>query len=172
MNVLSGAPYGYRYVKRSDNSEAYHEVIEAEAQLVQGMLVCQQCGYALYRTSTRTTKRKLHYYRCLGSDAYRHLKGALCSNRPLRQDSLDEFVWREIIRLLDDPSLIRLEIQRRMEAAQQSDPRRRREGLRRERVRLGNSSERLVTAGAWACPSGCCAMCRRAVASGMSRRSG
>ena len=103
--------------------------------------------YALYRTSTRTTKRKLHYYRCLGSDAYRHLKGALCSNRPLRQDFLDEFVWSEIIRLLDDPSLIRSEIQRRMEAAQQSDPLRRREAdLRRERVRLENRSERLLTA--------------------------
>ena len=115
--------------------------------LLQGMLVCRQCGYALYRTSTRTTKRKLHYYRCLGSDAYRHLKGALCSNRPVRQDSLDEFVWSEIIRLLDDPSLIRSEIQRRMEAAQQSDPLRRREAdLRRERVRLENSSERLLTA--------------------------
>src|SRR6266404_8492723 len=49
-----------------------------ESTLLQGMLVCQQCGYALYRTSTRTSKRKLYYYRCLGSDAYRHFKGALC----------------------------------------------------------------------------------------------
>ena len=118
-----------------------------EPTLLQGMLVCQQCGYALYRTSTRTSKRKLYYDRCLGSDAYRHLQGALCTNRPLRQDSLDEFVWREIIRLLDDPSLIRSEIQRRMEAAQHSDPLRRREAdLRRKRVRLENSSERLVSA--------------------------
>ena len=276
VNVLSGAPYGYRYVKRSDSSEAYYEVIEAEARIVrlvfelysrqrlsinaiarllnerqiptrtgktrwerstvwgmlrnpayrgtacygktelrprervtrplrqrqgvpsrdsahherprqewieipvpalvseetfalaqeqlesnkqhsprrtveptllQGMLVCRQCGYALYRTSTRTSKRKLHYYRCLGSDAYRRLKGALCSNRPLRQNSLDEFAWREIMRLLDDPSLIRSEIQRRMETAQHADPLRRREAdLRRERVRLENSSERLVSA--------------------------
>ena len=45
-----------------------------EPTLLQGMLVCQQCGYALYRSSTRTSKRKLYYYRCLGSDAYRHFK--------------------------------------------------------------------------------------------------
>src|SRR6266704_1755854 len=63
-----------------------------EPTLLQGMLVCQQCGYALYRTSTRTSKRKLYYYRCLGSDAYRHFKGALCSNRPVRSDYLDQFV--------------------------------------------------------------------------------
>src|SRR5438309_3609608 len=34
VNVLSGAPYGYRYVKKSDHAEAYYEVIEAEAEIV------------------------------------------------------------------------------------------------------------------------------------------
>src|SRR3954452_18511917 len=44
-----------------------------EPTLLQGMLVCEQCGYVLYRTSTRTCKQTLHYYRCLGSDGYRRL---------------------------------------------------------------------------------------------------
>src|SRR5467141_1064361 len=34
VNVLSGAPYGYRYVRKSDISAAYYEVIEAEAEVV------------------------------------------------------------------------------------------------------------------------------------------
>ena len=34
VNVLSGAPYGYRYVRKSESSSAYYEVIEAEAQVV------------------------------------------------------------------------------------------------------------------------------------------
>src|SRR6202171_456399 len=34
INVLSGAPYGYRYVKKSDTSAAYYEVIESEAIVV------------------------------------------------------------------------------------------------------------------------------------------
>ena len=34
VNVLSGAPYGYRYTKRTDVSEAYYEVVEAEAEVV------------------------------------------------------------------------------------------------------------------------------------------
>jgi len=46
-----------------------------EPALLQGMLVCEQCGYALYRSSTRTSKHLLHYYRCLGSDGYRRLRG-------------------------------------------------------------------------------------------------
>src|SRR6266498_1050984 len=31
---LSGAPYGYRYVRKSDTSAAFYEVIEAEAKVV------------------------------------------------------------------------------------------------------------------------------------------
>jgi site-specific DNA recombinase len=118
-----------------------------EPTLLQGMLVCEQCGYALYRTSTRTCKQKLYYYRCLGSDGYRRLKGPVCTNRPLRQDALDEFVWKEIIRLLDDPALVQGEIDRRREAARNADPRRRREHeLRREQARLEKNGERLITA--------------------------
>jgi site-specific DNA recombinase len=118
-----------------------------EPTLLQGILVCEQCGYGLYRTSTHTSKYKLNYYRCLGSDGYRRLNGPLCTNRPIRQDYLDPFVWDEIIRLLDDPRLIQAEIDRRREAAQKADPlRKREEELRRQQARVEKSSERLVTA--------------------------
>ncbi|HEY6370305.1 MAG TPA: recombinase family protein [Candidatus Sulfotelmatobacter sp.] len=118
-----------------------------EPTLLQGILVCEQCGYGLYRTSTHTKKRKLNYYRCIGSDGYRRLNGPVCTNRPIRQDSLDEFVWNQIIRLLEDPGLIQTEIDRRREAARKADPlRKREEELRREQARVEKSSERLVTA--------------------------
>jgi site-specific DNA recombinase len=118
-----------------------------EPTLLQGMLVCQHCGYALYRTSTKTSKRKLHYYRCLGSDAYRRLKGSVCSNRPIRQDYLDEFVWKEIIHLLEEPALIQSEIDRRMQVARNADPLRKRdEALRHQQTRLRNHIDRMVTA--------------------------
>src|SRR6267378_2592518 len=118
-----------------------------EPTLLQGMLVCEQCGYALYRSSTRTSKHMLHYYRCLGSDGYRRLRGSVCTNRPIRQDYLDQFVWSEIIRLLEDPELVQAEIDRRSAAARNADPlRKRQEELRREQVRIEKNSERLVTA--------------------------
>jgi site-specific DNA recombinase len=118
-----------------------------EPTLLQGMLVCQQCGYGLYRASTWTSKRQLHYYRCIGSDGYRRLKGPVCTNRPIRQDALDEFVWKEIIRLLDDPMLVQGEIDRRQQAAQNADPlRKREEALRREQARLEKCSDRLISA--------------------------
>jgi site-specific DNA recombinase len=34
VNVLSGAPYGYRYVRKTDASAAYYEVVESEADVV------------------------------------------------------------------------------------------------------------------------------------------
>ena len=118
-----------------------------EPTLLQGMLVCEQCGYGLYRTSTHTSQQKLNYYRCIGSDGYRRLNGPVCTNRPIRQDYLDQFVWSEIIRLLENPGLIQTEIDRRREAAQKADPlRKREEELRREQARVEKSSERLVTA--------------------------
>jgi len=90
--------------------------------LLQGLLVCGQCGYGLYRTSTKTTRRQAQYYRCLGSDRYRHLRGPVCSCRPLRQEYLDELVWSEVVRLLNEPELVRAEIERRVQENLSSDP--------------------------------------------------
>jgi site-specific DNA recombinase len=115
--------------------------------VVQGLVSCSKCGYALYRTSTRSSARKIHYYRCLGADAYRHLGKFICDNRPVRQDLLDEVVWTEIARLLEDPQLLQCEIDRRLAAAREADPtKRREEALRRELVRIRKSIDRLLTA--------------------------
>ena len=118
-----------------------------EPTLLQGMLVCERCGYALYRTSTQTSARKLYYYRCIGSDAYRHLKGAVCDNPPVRQDQLDAVVWKEVMRLLEDPHIIQDELNRRLVAAKNADPLKQREGqLRRDHARLGKGMDRLLIA--------------------------
>ena len=85
--------------------------------------------------------------RCLGSDAWRHLGGPVCDNRPVRQDLLDQVVWRKIIRLLEDPGLIQGELDRRLAAARTSDPTQRREkALQRDLTRIRKSMDRLVTA--------------------------
>jgi site-specific DNA recombinase len=118
-----------------------------EPSLVQGMVVCKKCGYALSRTSTRSSARKIHYYRCIGSDAWRRLGGPVCDSRPIRQDLLDQIVWTEVVRLLEDPTLIAAELDRRLAKARAAEPtRRRQEALERELVRVSKAMERLVTA--------------------------
>ena len=115
--------------------------------VVQGLVSCADCGYALYRTSTRSSARTIYYYRCLGSDAWRRLGGPLCHSRPIRQDLLDRVTWTEIVKLLEEPGLIQSELDRRLEAARHTDPTKRREdGLRRDLARLQKSIARLLTA--------------------------
>src|SRR5438445_8404628 len=115
--------------------------------LVQGLVSCRQCGYALSRTSTRSSARLIHYYRCIGSDAWRHLGGPRCNSRPVRQDLLDEIVWTEVIRLLEDPTLIQQELDRRLPAARAADPtKQRQQTVQRDLVRMDKSIERVLTA--------------------------
>jgi site-specific DNA recombinase len=96
--------------------------------LLQSLLVCQHCGYALYRAWSQNTQgRKTYYYRCPGTDAHRRAQGTVCHNRPLRQDALDQRVWEEVVRLLQDPTLMQTEIQRRQDEASKADPHRQRQ---------------------------------------------
>ena len=93
-----------------------------EPSLLQGLVVCRSCSYSYYRTSTRTKRRKLHYYRCLGSDGYRFEHGPVCHNRPVRQEYLDAVVWMHVIGLLADPALIRSELDRRLRELSTTSP--------------------------------------------------
>src|SRR6202048_3917627 len=119
-----------------------------EPSIVQGLVSCQKCGYAFARTSTRTSARKIHYYKCIGSDGWRKLGGPVCDNgRLVRQDLLDQIVWDEVIRLLEDPTLIQQELDRRLEAARSSNPTKKREqSLQRELAHVGKGIERLLSA--------------------------
>jgi site-specific DNA recombinase len=118
-----------------------------EPTLLQGMLICKLCGYAYYRTSTRTSARKLYYYRCLGSDDWRYPKGRVCTNRPVRQDYLDDLVWREVIELLENPDLVSKEMERRVRDLKESNPGRvRKEAVSKEITRVQKGMDRLLDA--------------------------
>src|SRR5262245_59085505 len=227
VNVLCGAPYGYRYIRKTEHAPASYAIIDAEAtvvrkvyeyytvagssigaitrptrlrggfasrdsahherpredwieipvppivteetfalaserlqankdhaprrtitpSVVQGLVSCRKCSYGLYPTSTRTSARMIYYYRCLGSDAWRGLGGPVCDSKPIRQDLLDEVVWREILKLLESPHLIQEELERRLAAARNASPvKRREEHLQQELARIRKSMERLMTA--------------------------
>jgi site-specific DNA recombinase len=117
--------------------------------LLQGILVCRHCGYALCRITGRSGQRTVYYYRCTRAKAGDRLSvsGPACSSRSIRQDLLDPLVWQEIVRLLEDPSLIQAEIQRRLQQARDADPRQQREAeLNRAQARVQSSMDRLITA--------------------------
>jgi DNA invertase Pin-like site-specific DNA recombinase len=115
--------------------------------LLQGLAACQRCGYAYYRTSTRTSTRRLDYYRCLGSDDYRYPGGRVCANLPVRADYLDQVVWAHVTALLADPALIRAELDRRLAELHAANPATAtRARLEREQIRTTTAITRLVEA--------------------------
>ncbi|MBM3288190.1 MAG: recombinase family protein [Candidatus Eisenbacteria bacterium] len=118
-----------------------------EPTLLQGLLACRQCGYAYYRCSTTTSKRRIYYYRCLGSDDYRWEGGRVCSNRPVRQDYVDEVVWNAVVELLAHPAVVRQELDRRLEERRQSSTtQKQKDRLLREVARHQNAVKRLIEA--------------------------
>ena len=56
-------------------------------------------------------------------------------------------VWREVVKLLESPQLIQEELERRLTAARNASPGKRREDtLQRELARIQKSADRLMTA--------------------------
>ena len=83
----------------------------------------------------------------MGSDRYRHLRGPACQCRPIRQDYLDELVWQQVVQLLNDPELVRAEIQRRIQESQSSDPvQQHKMRLEREFKRIASQLDKLLDA--------------------------
>ena len=80
--------------------------------------MCERCGYAMhgrksyYRASTG--KRYCYeYYRCPGTDAHRNAGVRICDNKMVRADLLEDAVWQEVRRLLEDPRRLEAEYERR-----------------------------------------------------------
>jgi site-specific DNA recombinase len=104
-----------------DNRRHARQSRRGARYLLQGLVQCQQCGYAFYgkpisRTAAKGTTRTYAYYRCVGTDAYRFGGERVCTNPQVRTDLLDLTVWREVSGLLAHPERVAEEYQRRLQA--------------------------------------------------------
>jgi len=52
-----------RVQRRLEDNKRYAARNSRNPSLLQGICACSRCGYAYYRTSTRTTNKKIYYYR-------------------------------------------------------------------------------------------------------------
>jgi site-specific DNA recombinase len=86
--------------------------------LLQGLVVCQHCGYAFYgkpvSPAASRGKRRYTYYRCIGTDGYRFGGQKVCTNKHVRTDVLEEAVWKDVCALLNDPEKVAAEYRRRL----------------------------------------------------------
>ena len=123
----------------------------ADPTLLQGLCVCAECGYTIGRNSGNSGKgsygKRIYYYRCHGVDSWRRPQGAVCDNPPVRADELDAEVWREVLALLENPQLVRSEIDSRLAAANDTASNdRRMAALRAESSRNQTRMRRLLDA--------------------------
>jgi site-specific DNA recombinase len=87
--------------------------------LLQGLLICKTCGYALYGLASRyrlADGRAVEsaHYRCGGRNASRFGGQPLCTNRrQVRVADLDAVVWKDVCDLLRNPAKVRTEYERR-----------------------------------------------------------
>jgi site-specific DNA recombinase len=119
--------------------------------LLQGLIVCAQCGYAYYgkRVSRSSAKGKHQwsYYRCVGTDSYRFAGGRVCENKQVRVDQLDGYVWETVKDFLQNPQRLFEEWSRRRGAdGFDVDLRQQRDDVARLLVKQERSLERLLDA--------------------------
>jgi site-specific DNA recombinase len=86
--------------------------------LLSGLLRCQQCGYALYGKPASNSRYKRLYYRCAGQDGHRWKDGRVCAAHPVRVEAIDDLVWAQTCRLLEQPELVLQEYARRTQKKQ------------------------------------------------------
>ena len=152
VNVLSGAPFGYRYVRKNEHVDACYEVVAYEAAIVaelfrryveDGVAIADLTRW-LTTTGVATRTGKARWDRSvvwgmLRNPAYAgracfgktmrtadqpglNRTARVCDNKPVRTDYLDSLVWQHITDLLADPALIRAEIDRRLDQLRTADP--------------------------------------------------
>ena len=124
-----------------ENRRRSRERLAGVQYLLRGLLVCQKCGYGFTGHHHRGQWR---YYRCCGTDRSRFHGAFRCDARLVATELLDEAVWTEVCRLLDDPARVIAEYQRRLDAVQATPHRLELDALDRQLTKARRAIERLI----------------------------
>ncbi len=84
--------------------------------LLQGLVLCQQCGRALVHHPCVGKRKRYCYYRCTGLDTHQWGGTRICNSRAVRAEHLETVVWQDAVALLTDPQRLRRECEQRLVA--------------------------------------------------------
>ena len=109
----------------AENRQRKRDGLRGPRWLLQGQTVCRRCGYAFYgktvpKSSKDRSKGEYRQYRCISTDGHRFGGTALCSNRSVRTDHLEQAVWERVCTLLEAPDKMADEYRRRLHKASDS----------------------------------------------------
>jgi site-specific DNA recombinase len=88
--------------------------------LLQGLVVCGECGHALIHHSAGAKQKPCRYYRCTGRNTHRYGGTRLCRCRGIKAGVLEAAVWQDAAALLADPRRLRREFDTRLETSPES----------------------------------------------------
>jgi site-specific DNA recombinase len=129
-----------------DNRQRHRARQPGAGHLLQGLVVCQACGYACYAQTARRAcdQSRYGYYRCIGADGRRGDGKRVCHLPSAPLVPLEAAVWQDVCALLSDPSRIRAEYDRRLTESSAPSPQQERWQARRQRAQ--RSLARLIDA--------------------------
>jgi site-specific DNA recombinase len=81
--------------------------------LLQGLVVCRDCGYAFVGSTNRARPKVYHYYRCSSFQSVG--AQARCPVGTVHAEPLEDAVWQDVCALLRQPQKIEQEYQRRLD---------------------------------------------------------
>lgn len=115
-----------------------------EPSLLQGLVFCGECGNPFYKRSRKYKDLVRSYYYCR-SHGDRKLKK--CSNGWTYQQELDDLVYNETMKLLQNPFLVRAELSRRAaESSDQENYERQEISYKKELSKITQERDRLLDA--------------------------
>lgn len=124
----------------AENKARFRQSRRGAKFLLQGLLVCPQCGYAWcgqarYRGKVLALQEHPRgSYRCGGRMVQ---QGSICQARPIATDELDDAVWRDVCQLLRQPQRLEKEYERRLDKNTESAPTRQSLTMRIAQVKRG-----------------------------------
>ena len=137
----------------AENRKRARQRRRGAAYLLQGLVVCTLCGYALYgkgarggRSKERPQGRRYAYYRCIGSDAHRFGGQRLCKNKQVRTDLLEDAVWTDVCTVLSDPKRVEAEFHRRLNTEANATEKQNLDQLRKVARNMKRGIARLIDA--------------------------
>jgi site-specific DNA recombinase len=98
-----------------DNRRHSRAGADGPRHLLQGLVVCRQCGRTLvHHPCAPKGRSKCFYYRCTGLSTHRWGGLRICNSRAVRAEHLEQAVWSDVKALLIEPARLRQEYERRL----------------------------------------------------------
>ena len=127
-----------------ENRRRLRQGRRAANYLLQGLLVCADCGYAVCGRCAGARTNGFTYYFCPGNEGNRFGGQRLCRTPSQRTEDLDTTVWQDVCTLLSEPERLREEFERRQENPASLKVIDERERLRARIRKMTNTISRLI----------------------------